>query len=135
MKVLVTQLCPTLRPHGLCYARLLCPWNFPGKNTRVGHHFLLQGLFPTQGSNPGHPQCRQILYCPSHQESYLFTWRKLYFVDKPHLGVTALSLELLFHKARRLAVLMSLKLNTGLQTFALKESKETSSKFSSNLYS
>ena len=52
-----------------------------------------------------------------------------------HLGVTALSLELLFHKARRLAVLMSLKLNTGLQTFALKESKETSSKFSSNLYS
>ena len=32
-------------------ARLLCPWDFPGKNTRVGCHFLLQGIFPTQGSN------------------------------------------------------------------------------------
>ncbi|MGE2757601.1 hypothetical protein, partial [Escherichia coli] len=33
-------------------ARLLCPWDFPGKNTGVGCHFLLQGIFPTQGSNP-----------------------------------------------------------------------------------
>ena len=32
--------------------RLLCPWNFPGKNTGVGCHALLQGIFPTQGSNP-----------------------------------------------------------------------------------
>ena len=32
--------------------RLLCQWNFPGKNTGVGCHFLLQGIFPTQGSNP-----------------------------------------------------------------------------------
>ena len=31
--------------------RLLCPWNFPGKNTGMGRHFLLQGIFPTQGSN------------------------------------------------------------------------------------
>ena len=33
-------------------ARLLCPWDFSGKNTGVGCHFLLQGIFPTQGSNP-----------------------------------------------------------------------------------
>ena len=33
--------------------RLLCPWDFPGKSTGVGCHFLLQGIFPTQGSNPG----------------------------------------------------------------------------------
>ena len=33
-------------------ARLLCPWDFPGKNTGVGCHFLLQGIFPTQGLNP-----------------------------------------------------------------------------------
>ena len=33
--------------------RLLCPRNFPGKNTGVGCRFLLQGIFPTQGSNPG----------------------------------------------------------------------------------
>ena len=32
--------------------RFLCPWNFPGKNTGMGGHFLLQGIFPTQGSNP-----------------------------------------------------------------------------------
>ena len=32
--------------------RLLCPWDFPGKNTEVGCHFLLQGIFLTQGSNP-----------------------------------------------------------------------------------
>jgi len=32
--------------------RLLCPWDFPGKNTEVGCHFLLQGIFLTQGLNP-----------------------------------------------------------------------------------
>ena len=43
----------SLRPHGLQPARLLCPWDFPEKNTGVGCHFLLQGIFLTQGSNPG----------------------------------------------------------------------------------
>ena len=33
-------------------ARLLCPWDFPGKNTGVGCHFLLQGIFQIHGSNP-----------------------------------------------------------------------------------
>ena len=42
----------SLRPHGLKPARLLCPWNFLGKNTGVGCHFPLQGIFPTQGLNP-----------------------------------------------------------------------------------
>ena len=42
----------SLQPHGLLPARLLCPWDFPGKNTEVGCHFLLQGIFLTQGSNP-----------------------------------------------------------------------------------
>ena len=49
--------------------RLLHPWNFPGKNTGVGCHFLLQGIFLTQGSNPGLPHCRQTLYPQSHQRS------------------------------------------------------------------
>ena len=52
----------SLRPHGLWPARLLCPWDSPGKNTGVGYHALLQGIFPTQGSNPGIPHCRRILY-------------------------------------------------------------------------
>ena len=30
----------------------LCPWDFPGKNTGIGCHFFLQGIFLTQGSNP-----------------------------------------------------------------------------------
>ena len=38
----------SLRPHGLQPARLLCPWDTQGKNTGVGCHFLLQGIFPTQ---------------------------------------------------------------------------------------
>ena len=44
--VLVTQSCPTLcDPMDLQPARLFCPWNFPGKDTGVGCHFLLQGIF------------------------------------------------------------------------------------------
>ena len=51
--VLVSKLCPTLlQPHGLQHARLLCPWDFPDKNIEVGCHFLLQGIFLTQGLNP-----------------------------------------------------------------------------------
>ena len=49
--------------------RLLCSWDSPGKNTGVGCHSLLQRIFPTQGSNPGLPDCKQILYCLSHQGS------------------------------------------------------------------
>ena len=41
----------SLHPHGMQPARLLCPWNSPGKNTRVGYHSLVQEIFPTQGSN------------------------------------------------------------------------------------
>ena len=47
---LVAKSCLTL-------ARLLCPWDISGKNTGVGCHFLLQGIFPTQGLNLG------LLYC------------------------------------------------------------------------
>ena len=47
----------------------LSPWNFIGKSTRVGCHFLLQGIFPTRGLNPGLPHCRQTLYHLSHQGS------------------------------------------------------------------
>ena len=53
MKVLVTQPCLTLWPHRLWPSRLLCPWDSPGKNPGVSSHSLLQGIFPTQGSNPG----------------------------------------------------------------------------------
>ena len=47
----------SLQPHGLH-----SPWNSPGQNTGVGSLSLLQGIFPTQGSNPGLLHCRWILY-------------------------------------------------------------------------
>ena len=50
-------------------AQLLCPWTSPGKNTGVGCHFHLQGIFPTQGLNLGLPCCSQTLYRLSHQGS------------------------------------------------------------------
>ena len=59
----------SLSAHGLSPTRLLCPWNSSGKNTGVGCHSLLQGIFLTQGSNPGLLHRRQILYHLSHQKS------------------------------------------------------------------
>ena len=43
-----------------CSPRLFCPGNSPGKNTGVGGHFLLQGIFPTQRPNPGLLHCRPL---------------------------------------------------------------------------
>src|SRR5574337_516394 len=53
-----------LQPHGL-----YSPWNSPGQNTGVGTCFLLQGIFLTQGLNPGLQHCRKILNQLSHQGS------------------------------------------------------------------
>ena len=65
-----TQSCPTL------WDRMDCSLpassvhgDSPGKTITVGCHALLQGIFPTQGLNPGLSHCRQILYCLSHQGS------------------------------------------------------------------
>ena len=75
---LVTQSCPTLcnpmdcRPPGSPVHG-----DSPGKNTGVGCYALLQGIFPTQGSNPGLPHCSQIYYRLSHQGSpciYIHTY-------------------------------------------------------------
>ena len=52
----------SLRPCGLHPPRLLCPWDSPGKNIEVGCHCLLQGVFPTRGSNPLLLHCRWGLY-------------------------------------------------------------------------
>ena len=52
----------TPRLRGLEPARLFCPWNYPGRNTGVGCHSLLQGIFPTQGLNPGLLHCRRFFF-------------------------------------------------------------------------
>ena len=66
----------SLRPHELSR-----PWNSPGQNTGVGSLSLLQGIFPTQGSDPGLLHCRRIFYQLSHKGSpgtqltaTLFNW-------------------------------------------------------------
>ena len=54
----------SLQPHGLYIS-----WNSPDEDTGVGSLSLLQGIFPTQGSNPGLPHCKKILYKLSHKGS------------------------------------------------------------------
>ena len=67
----------SLWSHGLYPARLLCSWDFTGKNTGVGCHFLLQGIFLIQGLNLGVLHCRQILYRLSH----LYYFNKYFIVN------------------------------------------------------
>ena len=76
----------SLWPHRLWSAtRLLCPWNFPGKNTEVGNHFLLQVIFPTQtGIEPMSVSCvsciaRQILYHWATWESPSWATHSFFF--------------------------------------------------------
>ena len=69
---LVFKSCLTLvTPLTVVCQNALCPWGFPGKNTGVGCHFLLQGIFPTQESNLGLVNCRRILYRMSYRGSPL----------------------------------------------------------------
>ena len=65
VKLLVAQSCLTLFDP-MDYSLLLCPWDSPGKNTGVGSHSRLQGIFPTQELNSHLLHCRQILYHLSH---------------------------------------------------------------------
>ena len=70
LKMKVAQLCPTLcDPMDYSPQGSSVHGDSPGKYIGVGYHALLQGLFPTQGSNPGLPHCRQIIYQLSHQRS------------------------------------------------------------------
>ena len=69
VKVLVALLCPTLCHLMDCCLPDSCPWEYLGKNTGVGCHFLLHGIFPTQESNQNLLHCRQILYHLSHLDS------------------------------------------------------------------
>ena len=95
-KVKVVPSCPTLRPHGL-----YSPWNSPGQNTEMGSCSLLQGMFPTQGSNPGLPHCKRILYQLSHKGSpkilewvaYPFSRGSSQYRDQTRVSCTACGLN------------------------------------------
>ena len=73
-----------LWPHGL-----YSPWSSQGQNTKESSLSLLWGIFPTQGSNPGLPRCRRILYQLSHKRSLrIWEWVAYPFpVDLPHPGI------------------------------------------------
>ena len=85
----------SLAPCGLWPARLLCPWDCPGKNTGVGCHFLLQGIFLTQGLNLPHPcllYFRWILHCLSGKGRPWVTVGALNSASTPSLSLADLSL-------------------------------------------
>ena len=94
LPLLCSVLSDSLPPHGL-----LCPWNFPGKNTEAGCHPFLQGIVPTQGLNPGLLHCRQILYSLNHQGGSLTI--KSYSLSDPIVPVCEISMNistsLLYH--------------------------------------
>ena len=73
----------SLRTHGL-----YSPWNSPGQNTGVGSLSLLQGIFPTQGSNPGLTHCRQILFQLSHKGSLLYVYLHIFYAFMIDLFLT-----------------------------------------------
>ena len=96
----------SLGPYGPSLARLLCPWDSPGKNTRVGCHALLQRIFPTQGSNPS-------LLCLLHwQESSLSPVPP----GKPSskASIFSLTLSISGFQVSGLSPPLSFVLNTGL---------------------
>ena len=71
----------SLQPHGL-YCQAPLSMGFSSKNTGVGCHFLLQGIFPTQESNPGLPYYRQIPYHLSHLLETSHVKKECYFRER-----------------------------------------------------
>ena len=93
---LVAKLCPILvTPWTVVCQAPLCPWNSPGKSTGVGCHFLLQGIFPTQGLNLGLLHYRQILYHWATREALLHCCASLISFFFPSSNL----FKILFHKA------------------------------------
>ena len=100
---LVAKLCLTLVTTWTVANQAPLPWNFPGKNTGVGCHFLLQGILPTQGLNPGLPHCGQILYHWATREvpnpelqSYLCHWFFLWIWRIVLLQMSAIHTSILY---------------------------------------
>ncbi|XDC85817.1 hypothetical protein R6Z07F_016990 [Ovis aries] len=87
---LVAQSCPTVcNPMNCSPPGSSLHEDSPGKNTEVGCYALLQGTFPTQGSNPGVPHCKEIIHCLSYQGSpRVLAWGAYHFSrDLPNPGI------------------------------------------------
>ena len=103
---LITQLCLTLcDPMDCSLLGSSVRGDSPGKNTGVGCHALLQGTFPTQGSNPGLPQCRRILY----QLSYQGSLNQLYMNINPLFFILFYVVIILYHLSHQGALYRSLQ--------------------------
>ena len=89
----------SLRPPGL-----YSPQNSPGQNTEVGNCYLLQGIIPIQGLNPGLPHCRHFLYQQNHKESHI----GFIFKVESHFSSTSFRIFFLFWKFRIFFLLFSL---------------------------
>ena len=78
-------------------------WDSPGKNTGVGCHALLQGIFPTQGSNSGLSNCKWILYHLSYQGSlyHYFKKKKKKRNNKLCIGINKSVISLEFEKKKK----------------------------------
>ena len=100
------------RPHGLQLAKLLCPWNFPGKNTGVGCHFLLQRIFQIQESSLCllhllHLEGGFLTNCTTRETPFMsimepynfqFTWVDAWQgLRVPHTGLSQFQLRFLFY--------------------------------------
>ena len=92
--------------------KLYSLWTSPGQNTGVGSCSRLQGIFPTQGSKPGLPHCRQILHQMSHQGSPFYTWQCIYVNATFSVSLT-LSFPICVHKSIFYACISILALQIG----------------------
>ena len=92
MNIVVTQLCLTFCHSMNCSPPDLCPWNSPDKNTGVGSHSLLQGIFPTQGLNLCLLHCKQIhtIWATKEAQSYSYSTPKFMetWIFKTHVSFT-----------------------------------------------
>ena len=112
----------SLQPHGLH-----SPWKSPGQNTGEGSLSLLQGIFPTQGSNPGLPHCRWILYQLSYQGSLLEVRAA---VKQPSKHRTAVHDEELASSKRQVLRLRSVALGHRREKSILWQEADVSATFS-----
>ena len=97
---LVTQSCRTLCDPMDYSPSSSVRGNSPGRNTGVGCHTLLQGIFPTQGSNPGLLHCRWILYCLSHQGSPCMYVHIMYYNTYNNMPILHKIIKILYNKIR-----------------------------------
>ena len=104
-EVKVAQLCPAL-----CNP-MDCPWNSPGQNTWVGSLSLLQGIFPTQVSNPGLPHCRLRWSLPAEPQGKPALWSIMFL-----FCIRSLAISSTFTATTTICVLLTCSMPSPAQT-------------------